>query len=116
MTAYYRVNFEAANNADLRQGFKLTDDAGQALALAGATLRMELDNLDGADVIEVSTANSRIVVTNAAAGEFEIGVPAAVLQTVAPGIYRHDLLLTLANGRIQRIWEGTLALNRGVTE
>ena len=116
MAAYYRVNFEGATNEDLRQGFKLTDTEGAPVSLSGATLRMEVDNLANDDVLEASLANGRIVVTNAAQGEFSVAVPASVMAAVAPGVYRHDLLLTRPDGSIQRIWEGTLTLNRGVTE
>ncbi len=116
MAAFYRVNFQSATNADLRQAFKLTDSNGGAVSLTGATMRMELDSLAGGDVIEASSANGRIVVTNAVLGEFSLAVPAAAMSALAPGVYQHDLLLTRTDGSVQRVWEGTLTLNRGVTE
>ena len=116
MAAFYRVNFQSATNEDLRQAFKLTDSDGVPVNLTGAALRMELDNLANSDVVDASTANGRIVFTNASAGEFSLAVPAAVMSAISPGVYRHDLLLTRGDGSVQRVWEGTLTLNRGVTE
>lgn len=116
MTAYYRVDIQSANNEDLRQAFVLADDSAQALDLTGAALAMDLETFEGTDVLEATTANGRIVVHGATAGQFELAVPAAAMRTLPPGSYQHDLLLTLADGRVHRVWTGTLTLARGVTE
>jgi hypothetical protein len=114
MTAPYRVNIDIATNEDLRQPFALTDGVDQPIDITGATIEMEIEQIDGPDRLELTTANTRIVVLDAAAGEFEIAVPAAVIVVLTPGVYRHDLVLKQA-GRAQRIFEGTLTLSRGVT-
>ncbi len=114
MTAPYRVNLDMATNEDLRQTFKLTDSLDAPVDLGGATLAMVLEPLDGGGGLELSTANARIVVLDAAAGEFELRVPAADMALVVPGVYRHDLLLR-RDGRTHRIFEGTLTLVDGVT-
>ena len=62
-----------------------------------------------------ATANGRIALSDAVAGRFELAVPAATMRTLAPGGYQHDLLLTFPDGRIHRVWTGTLTLSRGVT-
>ena len=116
MTALYRVNLQTANNEDLRQVFVLTDTSAQAIDLTGATLAMDIESFDGNDVLEATTANGRIVVVDAPAGRFELAVPAAAMRALPAGSYQHDLLLTLAGGRVHRVWAGSLTLARGVTE
>jgi hypothetical protein len=116
MTAFYRVNFQTANNEDLRHAFALTDSNGTSVDLTGAALQMDLvavAGFGGAPVV-ASTGNGRIALVSAAEGHFELGLPAALMRTMTPGVYRHDLLLTLT-GRVQRVWEGTLTLSQGVT-
>lgn len=114
MTAPYRVNIDIATNEDLRQPFALTDSLDQPVDLSAATLEMDIDQVDGMDGLELTTANLRIVVLNATAGEFEIAVPAAEIAALTPGVYRHDLVM-MRDGRTHRIFEGTLTLARGVT-
>jgi hypothetical protein len=116
MSAFYRINFQSANNEDLRQVFVLTDDAGAPFDLTGAALHMDIEAFNGADVLEATTANGRIALSDAPAGRFELAVPAATMRTLAPGSYQHDLLLTFADGRVHRVWTGALTLSRGVTE
>ena len=116
MAAYYRVNFEIATNEDLRQSFVLTNNAASAVNLTGAGLKMDVEFQSGVDVLELTIANGRIVIANAAAGEFQIAVPASIIGTLAPGSYQHDMVLTAANGEVHRIWTGSLTLVRGVTE
>lgn len=113
MAAFYRVDFQASNNEDLRQGFVLTDTAGTPLDITGAVLRMGIETTAGRDVLEASTANGRILITDAPAGRFDLAIPAALLATLHEGAYRHDLLLNNA-GTVRRVWAGTLTLGQGV--
>lgn len=115
MSAYYRVTFQAANNEDLRQAFVLTDEAGAAIDLDGASLRMGLQDTSGNDQLEASTNNGRIAITDTAQGHFELAIPAAVMSTLKAGVYKHDLLLT-ASGTTRRVWAGTLEVSQGVSE
>jgi hypothetical protein len=119
MTALYRINFQSANNEDLRHAFALTDSTGTAVNLTGAGLHMDLVGMAGvgsvAPVVVATTSNGRIALVSGADGQFEIALPAALMRTLPAGVYRHDLLLTLAD-RIQRVWEGTLTLSQGVTQ
>ena len=115
MAAHYRVDLRAANNEDLRQAFALSDQTPAPLDLTGASLRMTAELLSDWTTFEISTGNGRITLANAAAGQFEISVPAAVMRTLSPGSYRHDLLLTMASGAVHRVWSGALTLERGVT-
>ena len=115
MAATYRVDFAIANNQDLHQSFALSDTTPAAINLTGAALKMTLELISDRGTSEFSTANGRIVVSNAPAGQFEINVPAALMRTLAPGGYRHDLVVTLASGAVHRVWSGALTLERGVT-
>jgi hypothetical protein len=114
MSACYRVNFQAATNEDLRQAFVLQDAAGAAIDLTGASLRMALQGASGAIALEAGLADGRIAILDAANGRFEVAVLAADLQTLPPGVYRHDLLLAQA-GVVRRVWSGVLTLSQGVT-
>lgn len=119
MTAVYRVNFQSANNEDLRHAFALTDSVGTSVNLTGATLQMDLVALAsvgaGSAPVAASISNGRIALVSPTDGQFELVLPAALMRTMTPGVYRHDLLLTLT-GRVQRVWEGTLTLSQGVTQ
>lgn len=115
MPTFYRVDFTMANNEDLRQAFQIKDDAGVPVDITGADLRMDIEAASGADAIEATIANGRIALADAAAGQFEIAIPAATMRTLTPGYYRHDLVMTLG-GEIRRVFEGGLDLARGVTE
>jgi hypothetical protein len=113
MSAYYAVNFSAATNADLAQAFQLTDTSGTPLPLDAATLVMTVETPPGFPAVVAYTSNGRIAITEPSLGTFEIRIPAAVLGTVPPGVYRHDLVAA-RQGRTTRIWSGHLALERGV--
>lgn len=113
MSAYYRVDFQASNNEDLRQGFILTDNAGAPLDITGAGLRMGIETSTGLDILEASTTNGRIAIVDAPAGRFDLAIPAAIMATLREGAYRHDLLLE-STGTIRRVWTGTLTLGQGV--
>lgn len=114
MSAHYRVDFQSASNEDLRQLFEITDTSGEPIDLTGATLRMGLEAIAGPAQLEASTANGRIEIVEAAAGRFELAIPAATIEGLPPGSYRHDLLLD-RSGSTLRVWSGTLTLSQGVT-
>ena len=114
MSAYYRVDFQVSNTEDLRQQFELTDTAGTPVDLTGASLRMDIASMSGADALQASSANGRIAISDAAAGRFEVAIPAADVRGLLPGTYRHDLLLSHADS-VRRVWSGTISLSQGVT-
>jgi hypothetical protein len=116
MSAYYKIDFTASTNADLRQAFAARDANDAPINLNGAELKMDIEDASNNDVLEISSSNGRINITDATAGEFELIIPAADMGTLSAGVYNHDLILTLANNHIHRIWKGTLDLHRGVTE
>ncbi len=113
MPTFFNVNFEVATNEDFSHAFALADDANAAVDLSGASLKMDLVH-DDVTALQLSTANGRITVVNAATGAFEIAIPQATLTTLPARYYRHDLLLQV-NGHTHRIWEGGLNLTDGLT-
>ena len=115
MSFYYRVNFEIANNEDLSQAFAIADSSGAPIDLRGAILAMDVKDPAGSNVIQTSTANGRVILSDAINGMFSIMVPASVIRALKPGTYVHDLLLERA-GSITRVWSGTLSLAEGVTQ
>ena len=115
MATFYRVNIFMANNEDLHQAFAFADSTGVPVDLTAASLSMDIETAAENDAVEISTSNGRIVLLSPQQGQFEIQVPATVMRTIPPGVYRHDLLLT-RDSRTQRIWEGAITVSRGVTE
>jgi hypothetical protein len=113
MSAHYAVNFTAATNADLAQAFALTDTAGAPVSLQAATMVMAIETTPAAPPLIADTANGRIAITDSSAGTFEIRIPAAALQAMPPGVYRHDLVIT-RSGRKTRIWSGHVTLEQGI--
>ena len=114
MSHLYRVNFRIANNEDLRQVFRVTDSAGVAVNLTGATMSMSIETPPTVDVVSATTANGRIVLTDPTGGYFTLAVPVSVISALAAGIYNHDLVAVIA-GATMRLWTGTLHLSRGIT-
>jgi len=114
MSAWYTVNFSLANNADWEQEFQMKDTAGAAIDLTGAAFEMDVRDRAGTEILTLTTGNARIVITNAAAGNFKLIVPASVMRTLPTGGYAHDLLRVQA-GKTERIWAGTVEIFKGVS-
>lgn len=108
------LNLEAATNADWRQSFKAADSGGAALGLSGAAIRMDVRNRAGTAVLALSVG-SGVTVTGAAGGEFEIEVDRDVMEDIAPGLYRFDLLIEI-DGLALTVARGTVNIRAGVTQ
>jgi hypothetical protein len=108
------LNLEAATNADWRQQFKAVDANGADLNLAGAAIRMDVQNRAGTSALSLSLG-SGITVTDAAAGEFEVEVDRDTMAGVAAGVYRFDLLIEIG-GLALTAARGTVHVRDGVTE
>ena len=105
----YNVTLQVAQNEDLRQAFEL-----KGRSLAGTTLRMHVRDKAGELVADLTTGNGGIVVTDAAAGIFELRLYDEQLADIVPGSYEQDLLL-LDGDATTRIWFGELRVLKGVT-
>jgi hypothetical protein len=108
------LNLEAATNADWRQEFAAVDAAGDALALSGAMIRMDVRDRAGAAALSLSVG-SGVSVTGAAAGEFELEVDRDTMADIAPGLYRFDLLIEIDDLALTAA-RGTVNIRAGVTQ
>jgi DNA-binding IclR family transcriptional regulator len=80
----------------------LTDEAGAAIDLTGATARLQVRDQAGSVVVSASTTDGRITITPAA-GRIDMTVPYSATG-LAPGSYRFDLEVTHASG-LRRTYE-----------
>jgi len=78
----------------LTRTFTWKDDAGTAISLSGYTAKMQVLDAGDSVVLEASTANSRLTVTNAAGGVLTLLVAASVTVDLVPGKYTYDVQLT----------------------
>lgn len=78
----------------LARTFTWADDAGTAISLSGYTAKMQVLDAGDSVVLEASTANSRLTVTNAAGGVLTLLVAASVIADLTPGKYTYDLQIT----------------------
>jgi len=72
-------------------------DPDEAVDLTGASLRAHLRPTPESPhvALELSTANGRLLITDAVNGEIAFNVPPAVLGAVPPGDYEIDLVVTI---------------------
>ena len=115
MTAFYRVDFQIANNEDLRHDFVLSDTTAAPIDLTGTGFRMDVASVSGGRILEASLDNGRILLTDAAHGRFALSVPAAVMRMLSEGAYNHDLIWTRGS-ETRRVWSGTMTVQHGVTQ
>jgi DNA-binding IclR family transcriptional regulator len=80
----------------------LTDEAGAAIDLTGATARLQVRDQAGNVVVSASTTDGRITITPAA-GRIDMTVPYSATG-LAPGSYRFDLEVTHASS-LRRTYE-----------
>lgn len=95
----------------------VTDDAGAVRDLTGYTARMSIkrDAREAAALLELTTANGRILIT-AATGLVQLVLTASetsAITTWTRGVY--DLELVSAGGAVTRLCEGAVTLAANVT-
>ncbi len=95
-----KLNFIAEQNADFAETLAyLESDKITPIDITGATFKMEVREGTGKTVVlELSTANGRIVITDAANGRFSLTALKSIMETLAPNNYKYDLLITLGGG------------------
>jgi hypothetical protein len=97
-----------------RRAWALQDEAGQPIALHGASARLHLRDSAGALVLSASTADARLSL-DAARGRIDMHVEHTATETLAPGSYRFALEVTHA-GAVRVTYEvGTLTVLEDVT-
>jgi hypothetical protein len=117
MTEAVEIDFTVSNNETWDQSFVWTD-GGHPVDLTGMSLKIQLRdpaNLSNV-IIEISTANSLILVGAPTSGQWQLSVPASKTKDVPAGSYSYDVLNYLANDpRVWRRQKGTITVEQGVT-
>jgi hypothetical protein len=90
----------------------LTDTNDAPIDLTGASVEWKLDDPSGTTNIKTSTMGAGISLSGQpAAGQILIIVSATDTDNFAPGEYRDQLTLTLADGTVSVQWVGTIMAN-----
>jgi hypothetical protein len=109
-------NITCDQGATLKRIITWTNQARTPYNLTGFTARMQVrSTASSTDVIlELTTANSRIVL-GGAAGTVELIVAADVTTRLTPGLYVYDLELVSGGGEVTRLIEGNFNVKAEVT-
>ncbi len=110
----------------MRQGDTLTldvgpvvDAAGVVQNITGATIRFtakeRIADLDAAALLAGSTADGRVVITDAPGGLARVTIPAALSNTLGGRVLVWDVQLSLPTGLVKTLDDGTLIIGRDVT-
>lgn len=86
--------------------------------LTGMTLKLQLRDPANPQnvVLELSTDNTFLAVTDPAAGHWAFDLPVAAAKDVPPAAYVYDVIAYLpADPRVWRYQSGTLTVTAGVT-
>jgi hypothetical protein len=102
----------ATNNADWKTQFQFNDaDTGDLIDFTGATIEVDVKDMDGCRRIQASTGNG--LVTIQSSGMFEVDIPAISMESLCPGTYQIGGVYSL-NGEIISLFTGSLAIISGV--
>ncbi len=110
------LNLEIEQGATFTLDLSAVDGAGAARDLTGYTARMSVKRnvADVAALLELTTANGRIIIT-AASGLVQLVLTAAETAALAwtRGVY--DLELVSAGGDVTRLCQGAVCVTANVT-
>ncbi len=112
------VNILTYTDADYVQAFAYQTAEEDPKPLTGETLRMMVRShaQDPTAQFELSTANGRIVVTDAALGKFTVRIPLETLLNLPFGEYDHSLIRHHIETGVRRtVWRGLLTHAPGPT-
>jgi len=114
-----KVDFTIEQGATWKHSLLLKSggESGPALNLTGYTAKMQVRAGLGATAVllELSTANGRIIIT-AVAGRLDFLVPAAVTAALSFPAAVCDILLTSPGGEVTRLFQGVVTLSLGATK
>jgi hypothetical protein len=87
---------------------------GTAIDLTGAEIRCSfVKGTIVTEQFEMSTANGKIVITDAVEGKFKI---ASQIITATPGYYNYDVQITFENTDVKTYIQGTLTVEPDITQ
>ena len=113
-----RNDIEIANNSAWAGTFTLRGADGQPRNITGATFEMDIRRkADDADppIATLTTANGRAALSATPTdGRVNILIPLAIAQAILPGLYEHDMIMTIG-GITERVWYGSLRVVQGVS-
>jgi hypothetical protein len=115
------VNINTYSDADFVGAFAYQQVGGAPIDLTGMALRMMVRRhaADATALIELSTANGLIEITDAPNGKFQITIPLSALSTLQAGDYEHSLIQTYSASTApltrDDIWRGALTHAIGPT-
>ena len=116
--AAYVLDFTLAGNEDWKDSLSfVSGDPPSEVDLTGYTFEQHIRETAGSDfaILTCSTENGRLVIsTPATDGVLSWNVPMAVMRSLKPGEYVHDLVLTLSGVR-RRVAAGTVTIVETVT-
>lgn len=112
-----KLNLTIYQGATFSRLIRLKDDDGDAIDLSGATVRMHIRATvtATATLLELTEANGRALVTDAAAGEITLLISATdtALLTFTTAVY--DLEIEYLTGVVDRVLYGGVTLSLEVT-
>lgn len=117
--AEYTLDMEVRTNADWADALAfVAGDPAAPVNLTGYAFEQHIRTAPDASytVLTCSTANGRLVIgTPASAGNLAWNVPVAVMRSLRPGVYVHDIALTVG-GKTRVFAKGEITVVEGVTK
>ena len=92
----------------------MTQANGAPVDLTGAAVRLFVRNARGDLALSATTGNG-LIWLDAEAGRIDLAVPYAATENLAPGTYRFDVEVTLANGTRRTLEQDQLLVLEDVT-
>jgi len=112
-------NFLCNQGATFKRTLTWTDSAKNPRDLTGYTARMHVrSSVDASGtIIQLTTANARIVLgtTTATKGQINLTISATDTAALTPGQYVYDLELVSGGGEVTRLIEGNFVVKAEVT-
>lgn len=112
-----KVNLKINQGETYRHTMYLKDSQNQVVDITGHTARMQVrSRVDSADVLlELSTDNSGIIISNPTLGEFKLYISATTTANInwVYGVY--DLEMVSPNEDVTRLIEGSVNVIKEVT-
>lgn len=110
------LNFVCDQRANFSEVWTWYTDTARttAMNLTGYTAIMEVRDSTGTLIVTLSTANSRIAL-GGSAGTITLTIDDADTDSLTPGTYDYDLMLTSSGGTQTRLTKGTFTVEVAVT-
>lgn len=121
----FYVTITMSHNASFSHTFEWLDAFGAPVSLAGKTLRLQIKKkaTDSSPVLELSTANGRLIIDGASQNRLTMSIPALSLKPTprvqeganADDPYLFDMLDIISATERPLMWRGEIHVARGIT-